>query len=263
MQGILYKFVQKGFILINSISIWLIVIIVAIVMILLASLFMILLNKLQRIKAEHQQLKRNYQELERKTAVVDDEVLRYKLNPHLFKNALNAIQSHAYQSYYALDKLSNVLDYILYESSTQYVQLREEIEFAKSLIEINRLKTSPLFNLHVKNKLAVTDALYEEGLIAPLITINPIENAFKHANLQKEDAFISIVFDMEDGWFQLSVSNSVEEEKAHTTAKGGIGNRAFHKRLEKIYGANFHYNESVGNGIYTTHLEIKMQERYD
>src|SRR5690554_2591513 len=44
---------------------------------------------------------------------------KYKLDPHLLKNALNAIQSHAYQSYHALDKLSNILDYILYESDSR------------------------------------------------------------------------------------------------------------------------------------------------
>lgn len=227
------------------------------------AVIVILLNKLRHIKREHQQLKRNYQELERKTAVADDEVLRYKLNPHLFKNALNAIQSHAYQSYYALDKLSNVLDYILYESSTQYVQLKEEVEFTKSLIEINRLKTSPLFNLHVKNKIDLSDPLYENGLIAPLITINSIENAFKHANLQKEDAFISIVFDMVDGWFQLAVSNSVDEGTPSDKLRGGLGNLTFGKRLKAIYGENYQYNESVGNGIYTTYLEIKVLESYD
>lgn len=34
-----------------------------------------------------------------------------RLNPHLLKNILNSIQSHAYQTYYSIDKLSNVLDY--------------------------------------------------------------------------------------------------------------------------------------------------------
>ncbi|GAA4798160.1 hypothetical protein GCM10023231_28540 [Olivibacter ginsenosidimutans] len=222
----------------------------------------VLWNKLNVFKKENSRLKRNYQELEKKSAVVDDEVLRYKLNPHLFKNALNAIQSHAYQSYYALDKLSNVLDYILYESSTQYVRLREEVEFTKSLIEINRLKTSPLFNLHVKNKVDTTDPLYENGLIAPLITINPIENAFKHANLHREDAFISIVFDLVDGWFQLSVSNSVDDGTQSENEKGGLGNPTFSKRLKRIYGEDFDYNESVGNGIYSTSLAIKLREPY-
>lgn len=54
--------------------------------------------------------------LEMKVNDLQLETLESKLNPHLFKNILNSIQSHAYQTYFALDKLANVLDYILYES---------------------------------------------------------------------------------------------------------------------------------------------------
>lgn len=49
------------------------------------------------------------------------ETLESKLNPHLFKNILNSIQSHAYQAYFGLDKLANVLDYMLYESRNRFV----------------------------------------------------------------------------------------------------------------------------------------------
>jgi 3-deoxy-D-manno-octulosonic-acid transferase len=54
--------------------------------------------------------------LELKVNNLQLETLESRLNPHLFKNILNSIQSHAYQTYFALDKLANVLDYILYES---------------------------------------------------------------------------------------------------------------------------------------------------
>ena len=57
------------------------------------------------------------------------ENLDSRLNPHLFKNILNSVQSHAYQTYFALDKLANVLDYILYESrkKTGYSQAGSRI----------------------------------------------------------------------------------------------------------------------------------------
>ncbi len=131
------------------------------------------------------------------------ESIQYKLNPHLFKNTLNAIQSHAYQTYNALDKLANVLDYILYESDQQFVSLREEIDFALSLIEINKLKVSPLFDLRIKQKIDEEDPMYAQKVVAPLITVNLIENAFKHAELQREDAFIAVVFELRDGQFFL------------------------------------------------------------
>ena len=66
-----------------------------------------------------------FQQLEGKINSLQLETLESKLNPHLFKNILNSVQSHAYQTYYALDKLSNVLDYILYDSRNKYVSPKE------------------------------------------------------------------------------------------------------------------------------------------
>src|SRR6185369_1074544 len=102
---------------------------------------------LKKERKEKAAIEKKYTELELKIHSFELDTIRYKLNPHLFKNTLNSIQSHAYQTYYALDKLSNVLDFILYESDRQFVTLKEEMDFALSLIEINRLKISPLFDL--------------------------------------------------------------------------------------------------------------------
>ena len=87
-----------------------------------------------------------FRELEGKINKLELQTLESKLNPHLFKNILNSIQSHAYQTYFALDKLANVLDYILYESRKKFVTPKDEIEFALNLIEINKIKISPLFH---------------------------------------------------------------------------------------------------------------------
>lgn len=70
-----------------------------------------------------------------------------QLNPHLLKNVLNSILSHTYQTYYTMEKLANVLDYVLYESPNKMVSPKEEIDFALNLIEINKIKVSPLFNI--------------------------------------------------------------------------------------------------------------------
>lgn len=65
--------------------------------------------------------------LEMKVNDLQLETLESKLNPHLFKNILNSIQSHAYQTYFALDKLANVLDYILYESQKNWFHQKKKL----------------------------------------------------------------------------------------------------------------------------------------
>jgi sensor histidine kinase YesM len=198
--------------------------------------------------------------LEMKVDNLQLETLESKLNPHLFKNILNSIQSHAYQTYFALDKLANVLDYILYESQKKFVSPKEEIEFALNLIEINKIKVSPLFELKVKTKIKEGEMLYEQQLLAPLISIDLIENAFKHADLQSADAFISVLFEFKENCFYLTVSNKISDKKALKKERSGIGATTLEQRLKIIYKNQFKLDKFVENDIYIAHLKINLLE---
>jgi len=198
--------------------------------------------------------------LEAKVNDLQLETLESKLNPHLFKNILNSIQSHAYQTYFALDKLANVLDYILYESQKKFVSPKEEIEFALNLIEINKIKVSPLFELKVKTKINESEPLFEQKLIAPLISTDLIENAFKHADLQSADAFISVLFEFRDSHFYLTVSNKISDKKALKKERSGIGAATLEQRLKIIYKDHFKLDKFVENDIYIAHLKIDLRE---
>lgn len=180
------------------------------------------------------------------------------LNPHLFKNILNSVQSHAYQTYFSLDKLANILDYILYESRNRYVTPKEEIEFAHNLIEVNRIKLSPLFELSVKNRIDETCSLYGQKLLAPLISIDLIENAFKHADIQSPNAYISIVFEFKDNVFGLIVSNRISPKKQLFKEKSGIGNITFEQRLNLLYGDCYSIERVVDDGAFIAHLKIDL-----
>lgn len=92
----------------------------------------------------------------------------------------------------------------------------EEIQFALNLIEIHKIKISPLFEFKVKLKIDEHEPLYEQKVMAPLISIDLIENAFKHADLQSSDSFITITFEFRDGNFALIVSNKIYQAKMHT-----------------------------------------------
>ena len=197
--------------------------------------------------------------LEAKVNDLQLETLESKLNPHLFKNILNSIQSHAYQTYFALDKLANVLDYILYESQKKFVSPKEEIEFALNLIEINKIKVSPLFELQVKTKTTESNSLYEQKLIAPLISTDLIENAFKHADLQSADAFISVLFEFRDDCFYLTVSNKISEKKALKKERSGIGAATLEQRLKIIYKDHFKLDKFVEKDVYIAHLKIDLR----
>jgi sensor histidine kinase YesM len=215
------------------------------------------LSASDKVKKE---LETRFVELENKANTLQLQTLEARLNPHLFKNILNSIQSHAYQTYFAMDKLSNVLDYILYESQNRFVSPKEEIEFALNLIEINKIKISPLFSINVKKKIDEQDALYEQKILAPLISIDLIENAFKHADLQSPDAFIAIVIEFRDNSFSLTVSNKISPKSTFLKEHSGLGSATLEQRLRIIYSSCFKLERYVEEDIYIAKLKINLLE---
>ncbi len=215
---------------------------------------------LNRTIKKNKAIESRYQEMEGRINGLQLETLEARLNPHLFKNILNSIQSHAYQTYFALDKMANVLDYILYESKNRLVSPKEEIEFALNLIEINKIKISPLFELKVKLKINEGEPLYDQRLLAPLISVDLIENAFKHADLQSPDAFISIVFEFKDNKFYLTVSNKISPKTPLKKEKSGIGAETLEQRLKIIYKDTFKLEKFVEEDVYIAHLKINLLE---
>lgn len=211
--------------------------------------------ELKKIKENSQQ---QLAELEARLNTFELRNIDSTLNPHLFKNILNSIQSHAYQTYYAIDKLSNVLDYFLYESRKKFVSPKEEIEFTKNLIEINKIKLSPLFELNLKYKIDETDPVYIREVMAPLISIDLIENAFKHADLQSADAFISILVELKNSIFTITVSNKISNQKFLKKENSGIGSQSLETRLNILYKGRYKLERKIENTIYSAQLKLNL-----
>ena len=228
--------------------------------VLLILLVIYLIVRLIKSENRKKNVEAKYIELERKVNNLQLENLESKLNPHLFKNVLNTIQSHAYQTYFALDKLANVLDYILYESRRKFVTPKEEIEFAFSLIEINKIKLSPLFELKVKSKINETEPLYNQELLAPLISVDLIENAFKHADIHSPEAFIAITFGFSENTFSLTVSNKISGKSTLNKTHSGIGAQTLEQRLRIIYKDNYKLERFSEGEVYHAHLKINLLE---
>lgn len=220
-----------------------------------------LIKKQNHFKNELHKTALSARQYESKMSSLHLQSLESKLNPHLFKNILNSIQSHAYQTYYSLDKLANVLDYILYESRTNFVTPKEEIEFAKNLIEINKIKLSPLFELKVKEIIQENNSFYIEKTLAPFISIDLIENAFKHADLQSAEAFISITFEFKESYFMLTVSNKISSKTALKKEKAGIGVETLEQRLKLIYKDKYKIERYTEGDVYIAHLKIDLIEQ--
>lgn len=217
----------------------------------------------ERLKSRNLKLIVNSKLIEQKLNEVQLEHIGTKLNPHLFKNILNSVQSHAYQTYISLDKLANVLDYILYESNNKFVSPKEELNFALSLIEINKIKINPLFDFRIKSRIDETDSLFEEKVFAPLLSVDLIENAFKHTDFLASDSFIFIQMAFENSIFSIKVSNKASLKNVLPKEHSGFGSKSLDQRLKTIYTDFYSLQKNLKNGIFTAELTINLGEFYD
>lgn len=233
------------------------------VVLLLSSLvwIILLLLKLRESRAYIKKLEANIQTISISNRGDELNQIRYKLNPHLFKNALNSIQSHAFQTYYAMDKMSGVLDYILYESDQHLTDLKNEMEFVANFIEINRLKLSPLFDLRVKNSIDLENEAEFNYQIIPLITVDLIENAFKHTDFGNNEAFIAIHFQLIENQFTLEVSNKISNREPLIKAHSGLGLINFKERLQIAYPESHELLTKSLDGVFYAHLSLKLREK--
>ncbi|NAW50281.1 histidine kinase [Elizabethkingia argentiflava] len=201
--------------------------------------------------------------LKNKLKNINLDYIETKLNPHLFKNILNSVQSHAYQTYVSLDKLSGVLDYILYESSERFVTPESELDFTLNLIEINKVKINPLFNFRIKSQIDKLHPIYKEKVLAPLITVDFIENAFKHTDFLAEDAFIFIFLSLQNGILEIKVENKISNKSPLLKDHSGFGSGSLEPRLKKLYKKNFSVKKEIQHQVYTAYLKINLNDKYN
>ncbi len=233
----------------------------AIFFFLTVSLYLFIENR--KIKRKNARLSGTNKMIQQRLNEVQLEQIGTKLNPHLFKNILNSVQSHAYHTYMSLDKLANVLDYILYESNNKFVSPKEELNFALSLIEINKIKINPLFDFRIKSRINKSDEMYEEKVFAPLLSVDLIENAFKHTDFLAGDSFIAIHLELEDRIFAMKVSNKASLKNVLEKEKSGFGSQSLDQRLKMIYSDFYTLQKTSKNGIFTAELTINLGEFYD
>ncbi len=97
-----------------------------------------------RFQIEWFKNKQEKQELENKNVKSELSLLRSQVNPHFLFNTLNNIHSYAHIdadiTAYSIEKLSDIMRYMLYEANTEKVLLDREIDYINSYIELVNLK---------------------------------------------------------------------------------------------------------------------------
>lgn len=182
--------------------------------------------------------------------------LRSQISPHFMFNVINSIVALARKKSDlvepSLHRLSSLMRYFLYESSTDKVPLEKEIEYLENYIALQqqRYGDTLVVNLDVPKQ---TDGLE----IEPMLLIPFVENAFKHGVLR--NATIDVVLHLQGNKLRFSVSNRYQENSLEIKdPSSGIGLPNVKRRLDLLYGHNHSLLVSKKDGKFIVSLELTL-----
>lgn len=194
------------------------------------------------------------QMLKEKNHQMELALIKSQLDPHLLFNTINNIDSLILKDAIAasdyLNKLSDIMRFVLYETTADKILLSQEIEYIGKYIALQKIRTSNETYVHF----AVTGTI-DHKHIAPMVFIPFIENAFKHTHNKKLENAITIKIVIEDETIQLICENKYDS-KSVTQATGGLGNELVQKRLNLIYQGKHTLEVHKTNELYSVHLII-------
>ena len=182
--------------------------------------------------------------------------LKHQLNPHFLFNTLNNLYALALkkadEAPEIIEKLSDILDYMLYRCNDTFVLLQKEIELVENYLSLEKVRYGKRVQISFEKDMD------KDVKIAPLLLLTFIENAFKHGVSQElKEAFITIKINLEGDQILFNIENSkpnasVEENKAEHR----IGLKNIKKQLELLYTDNYFLDIENTKDSYTVILKL-------
>ena len=143
--------------------------------------------------------------------------------------------------------------YMIYEANHEKVPVKNEIEYIKNYIDLEKLRLEDEFPIEFK-----IEGAYEHLKISPLIFITFLENAFKHGMVEEPNkGWVKVCLKFDDNHCEYQVSNS-RDMKAKSEGETGIGLQNTKRRLELSYFEAHSLEIIEKNNSWTTILHIDL-----
>jgi len=196
------------------------------------------------------------EELKWKNHETEMALVKAQLDPHFLFNTLNNIDvlilENAEVASNYLNKLSDILRFMLYETKTDTILLEKEIEYIEKYISLQKIRTSN--PTYVNLQITGTPG---DKTIAPMVFIQFIENAFKHTSNKKIDHAIDVQLFIENKTIRFVCKNKFDSKRKLKQESNGLGNELIQRRLNLIYPEKHTLELSNHCNLYTVNLTIQ------
>lgn len=182
--------------------------------------------------------------------------LKAQINPHFLFNSLNTIFFQIDKTNEiardTLTKFSEMLRFQLYECNEPYVFLHREIQYLRNYVDLQRLRRDHSYSIRFE-----AHGVTGDRMIAPMLLLPLVENAFKHVSHFAEGNLVYIRIEESERGIELLVKNT-KEQRIGKTEPGGIGLRNLQRRLELQYEGKYDWKIEENRTEYTSCLLIRI-----
>ncbi|MFY0593101.1 sensor histidine kinase [Roseivirga sp.] len=191
---------------------------------------------------------------EKEAAIKSQELslLKNQLHPHFLFNSLNTIYSLALskskETPETVLKLSDLLDYTLYQVNQPMVEIKKELDYIRDYIDLEKTRFDDSLQITFEKHLDRDDLK-----MAPMLLMPFIENAFKHGKVLHQDQVIAIKLEVSNDQLEFNIRNSYDGKALNK----GIGLQNIQERLKMLYPNRHALRIEQKEHIFEINLQIK------
>lgn len=186
--------------------------------------------------------------------------LKHQLNPHFLFNTLNNLyvlsMEKSDKAPEIIEKLSGILHYMLYGSDKKFVSIQKEIKLIENYLALEQIRYEDRVIVSFKN--SIDKAL----MIAPLLLLTFIENAFKHGvsqELKMATVKIELSTNKEDILFKVFNTKPLSINKNKEEGEKSIGLTNVSQQLNLLYPNRHSLEIKETNQSFEVKLKLKKQ----
>jgi hypothetical protein len=220
------------------------------VVLIMVSLSLIIYNYKSIVNNEHLKSKILLTQLQLKNQEL--KFLKMQIHPHFLFNSLNTIYGFAIkkadEAPEMILRLSNLLDYILYQIEKPQVLLKDELNHLIDYVSLEKMR------FHDTLDVVITKNIENENVqIAPMLLIPFVENSFKHGTIIDGKLSVKIHIKYTENVLFFEITNSYLKEQ---NTINGIGLENIEKRLAMLYQNCYNLKIEQHNKLFKVQLEI-------
>ena len=198
--------------------------------------------------------KEDYQKLMHEKVETELKFLKMQLNPHFLFNTLNNLYALATEKSdktpQAILALSELLDYVLHNTSSAFIALENEIQQTQNYIALESLRYEERLRIdfEIKGELV-------ERRIPPMLLITLTDNAFKHGVMSSiQESWISLIVNCQPRHISIQMENSLGTSKKLNGF--GIGLENLKNQLMLLYGDRHRFEIEKNEQFFQVNIEL-------